>query len=94
MADERTEAQRAADDNLEKAITQCAQAYDMLTEGRALGDYLVFLEMQPFAPELSGTTRYGTLLPGGEGIPWHRIWGLHKQLGIELENQTDGDREE
>jgi hypothetical protein len=89
VPDDRTEAQRDADEKLEDAIRKCADAYGFLTDGHAVGDWLVYLELSPFD---AGTTRYITLLPG-TGVPWHRIYGLHVLAGKSLDDQREEDSE-
>lgn len=94
MADDRSPEQITADAKLEHAIGECAKAYGYIGEGQAVGDWLCYVEVTSFDQALAGRTRYVVLLPGSEGIPWHRILGLHVLAGKELDDQRNEDREE
>lgn len=94
MADDRTDEQRQADDEFVRAFENVGKAYGFLTEGFALGDWVAYAEATPFDPSMAGVTRYFLLLPGEGVIPKHRVWGLLKQLEMELIRQEEDDLED
>ena len=79
---DRTAEQIAADDALEAAILAVLRVYNLLEEGRALGDFLVLTALPGYSDDKNKTTEYHYIMPG-EGIPWHQINGLmytHRRL--------------
>lgn len=88
MSDDRTPEQRLADEALVRAIEGVAQAYDMIDEGWALGDWLVGVEFQPFAQDLIGRERYGHITPYPT-IPSHRVLGLLNRTTKDVEEGSE-----
>lgn len=81
----RTPEQIAADDALEAAITHSLKVYRLIDEGWSLGDFIITVEMMPFTEKDAGTTKYADLIPGEDGIPWHRLLGLAEALRVRLQ---------
>lgn len=75
MSDERTPDQIEADELLVAALENHAKAYGHVDEGWAIGDWIVSMEIMPFAPELAGRQRYARVTPYPT-IPLHRLQGL------------------
>lgn len=71
----RTEAQIAADNELEAAIINVLKVNDMMGTDTALGDFVVLIAMPSFSEESPGHTEYAYLMPG-DGLPWHQALGL------------------
>jgi hypothetical protein len=81
----RTEAQEAADAEMERAMVKVCEAYGWTnSEKYMLGDYLALVQFVDM--EHGDRSNYIVLMPG-EGIPWHRIDGLHARLGKCLDQQ-------
>jgi hypothetical protein len=85
----RTPEQQEADEALTAAIEKCAHAYGMIEEGWALGDWLICMEITPFAEDLVGRQRYGHITPYPT-IPIHRLLGLLEITGGDIGGDDDG----
>lgn len=83
MAETRTAEQIQADDRLEQAIQQVADAYAMdgTGEGFMLGEFLVVVTW-PSLLEDRATYHW---FVNGRTIPRHHVMGLYKMLGMMLE---------
>lgn len=82
----RTPEQIAAENRFETALVELLRHFKLVPDGFALGDWIVGVELQGFAPETANLTNYVQLIPG-EGIPLHRIIGL---LQVTEERLTEG----
>lgn len=77
MPEERAQTQQQIEANeaLQLAIEQVADAYEMVSDGWITGDWVVGVEFVPLDPSLIGRERYGFITPQPT-IPSHRIRGL------------------
>ena len=88
MDDGRTPEQIVADENLRMAIEANAGAYGMIQEGWALGDWVISVELIPFAPDLAGHEKYGMITPQPP-ISRHRLLGLVDTLDKGIRENTE-----
>lgn len=74
--------QIAADEELVAAIEKVMRANSLLGEGFLLEDCLVLVSSHGFSDETFGRTEYVHIMPGENGISWHRAIGLMEVCGI------------
>lgn len=91
MADDRTPEQKSADLALTKAIEDALAAYGVLTitdsddeslvgSPLMLTDYVVLYSVEGFSSDGDGLSNVRWLIKD-DGMPWHRIFGLHATAG-------------
>ncbi len=74
---------------LTRAISAVLQERGFISDGEALGDYLVMTEISNWTDEGQGKTKYANVIPGDHGLPTHRLLGLVEVCGDLLEFQDD-----
>lgn len=67
--------------DLTLAIGVVLQERGFLSEGEAVGDYLVMAEVTNWTDEGQGKTKYANIIPGDHGLPSHRVLGLIEVCG-------------
>lgn len=85
MSDDRTSEQKAADDNLTRAVQQTLEAYGDTEPGGVMANYLVVVEQRAWDGSGQPVTGVTTLLQDGQ-IPWPNIIGLLRMAQLRYEN--------
>lgn len=96
MAEWRTEAQIAADDELARAIGAVLTAYDeedVNPNEWAVTDYVVVVARAGLSMEKAQNTRYDYLLANGS-IPWHHMMGLMDWAQLSMRDGMRGSKED
>ncbi len=76
---------------LTRAISEVLAERGFITDGLALGDFLVMCEVTGWTDEMAGKTKYANIIPGDLGIPAHRVQGLVEVCGNMLTWETGDD---